>query len=72
MSSMKELSEFRHQLSNPLAALLSEAQLALLDRETLPAHAVESFERIERLALRIREMLRQQKQEEGGRMDDEG
>lgn len=60
-----EKSALRHELSNPLGAILGEAQLALLDRETLPAHAVESFERIERLALRIRAMLREPTQDEG-------
>ncbi len=57
-SPMNEMSELRHQLSNPLAALLSEVQLALLDRETLPDHGAETLERVERLALRMREMLR--------------
>ncbi len=62
-SPRSEMSELRHQLSNPLGALLTEVQLALLDRGTLPDHAVETLERVERLALRMREMLRKTKDE---------
>lgn len=53
------VADLRHRIANPLAALLTEAQLALLDRDTLPDHAVECFERIERLALRMRDMLKE-------------
>lgn len=60
-----KVAEFRHQLANPLGALLTEVQLALLDRETLPEHVVETFERIEHLALRMRDMLRKRKDNEG-------
>ncbi len=47
----------RHDLSNPLAAILAEAQLLLLNEESLDAETVEGLKEIEALARRMRDML---------------
>lgn len=52
-------SRLRHDLANPLGALLTETQMALFDRDTLPPETVATLERIEQLALRLRTILRQ-------------
>ncbi len=49
--------KLRHDLSNPLAAILAEAQLQLLNTETLPDDVVSSFRAIESLSRRMRDML---------------
>lgn len=47
----------RHDLANPLAAILAEAQLLLLNEADLDAETVEGLREIEALARRMREML---------------
>ena len=59
---MAELGEdpmrkLRHDLANPLAAILAEAQLLLLNESQLDAETVEGLREIEALARRMREML---------------
>lgn len=49
--------KLRHDLSNPLAAILAEAQLLLLNEGSLDAETVEGLREIEALARRMREML---------------
>ncbi|HXY69821.1 MAG TPA: histidine kinase dimerization/phospho-acceptor domain-containing protein [Gemmatimonadales bacterium] len=49
--------KLRHDLSNPLAAILAEAQLLLLNEAELSAETVEGLREIEALARRMREML---------------
>jgi len=49
--------KLRHDLSNPLAAILAEAQLLLLNEASLDAETVEGLHEIEALARRMREML---------------
>ena len=49
--------KLRHDLSNPLAALLAESQLLLLNEATLDAETVEGLREIEALARRMRDML---------------
>jgi len=51
------LRQLRHDLSNPLAALLAEAQLALLNAGRLDPDTVESLREIEALARRMRDVL---------------
>lgn len=51
------LRRLRHDLANPLSAILAEAQLLLLNPETLDPEVVTSLREIERLARRMREML---------------
>ncbi len=49
--------KLRHDLANPLAAILAEAQLLLLNEAELDAETVEGLHEIEALARRMREML---------------
>jgi len=49
--------KLRHDLANPLAAILAEAQLLLLNESQLDAETVEGLREIEALARRMREML---------------
>jgi signal transduction histidine kinase len=49
--------KLRHDLSNPLAALLAETQLLLLKADTLDQDTVGSLREIESLARRMREIL---------------
>ncbi len=49
--------KLRHDLANPLAAILAEAQLLLLNEAALDAETVEGLREIEALARRMREML---------------
>lgn len=51
------LRTLRHDLANPLAAILAEAQLLLLDEASLPPEAVRSLREIESLARRMRDIL---------------
>ena len=49
--------KLRHDLANPLAAVLAETQLLLLAPEHLNAEAVSSLKQIESLARRMRQIL---------------
>jgi len=49
--------KLRHDLANPLAAILAETQLLLLNEATLDAETLEGLREIEGLARRMREML---------------
>ena len=49
--------KLRHDIANPLAALLAEAQLLLLPGKLDP-ELTSSIKEIERLALRMRDILR--------------
>jgi signal transduction histidine kinase len=51
------LRRLRHDLSNPLSAILAETQLLLLNADTLDADTVASLKEIERLSRRMRDML---------------
>ncbi|MBM4186916.1 MAG: hypothetical protein FJ206_06355 [Gemmatimonadetes bacterium] len=54
----ERLATLRHDLANPLAALLAETQLLLMDAGQLPGAAVTSLREIEALAIRMRALLR--------------
>ena len=58
MSNPERLSKFRHDLSNPLSALLAETQLLLLNASRMDAETVSGLQEIEALAIRMRAMLR--------------
>ena len=58
MSDPERLSKFRHDLSNPLSALLAETQLLLLNAAHMDAETVSGLREIEALAIRMRAMLR--------------
>ena len=49
--------KLRHDLSNPLSAILAEAQLLLLE-ESLDDQAAQSMREIERLSHQMREILK--------------
>ena len=51
------LQTLRHDLSNPLAAILAETQLLLLNENQLDAETVESLKRMEALARKMRQIL---------------
>jgi signal transduction histidine kinase len=53
----EQLRTLRHDLSNPLSALLAEVQLQLMTSDGLPPETVQSLREIERLARRMREIL---------------
>jgi signal transduction histidine kinase len=48
----------RHDLSNPLSALLAETQLQLLNADQLVPEVATAFREIERLAQRMRDILK--------------
>ncbi len=58
------LSKLRHDIANPLAALLAEVQLTLMDADAIDEPVRRSLQEIERLAIRMRGVLRESK--EGG------
>ncbi len=49
--------QLRHDLANPLAALLAETQLMLLNANRLDPETVDSLHEIESLARRMRDIL---------------
>jgi len=49
--------KLRHDISNPLAALLAETQLLLLQADSLDEETAASLREIESLARRMREIL---------------
>jgi len=51
--------KLRHDLSNPLAAVLAEAQLILLTADALDAETVSGVKQIEALARKMRDILEQ-------------
>ena len=51
------LRKLRHDLSNPLAAVLAETQLLLLSPDHLNAETVAALKQIETLARRMRQIL---------------
>lgn len=53
------LAKLRHDLANPLAGLLAEVQLALLDGAGLTDELKTSLQEIEKLAIRMRTILRE-------------
>jgi hypothetical protein len=59
MSEPERLNKLRHDLSNPLSALLAETQLLLLNESQIDPTTVTSLREIEALAIRMRAMLRE-------------
>ncbi len=51
--------QLRHDLSNPLSAILAETQLLLLRSTELDQETVTSLKEIESLSRRMREILQQ-------------
>ena len=59
MSDIERLSKLRHDLSNPLSALLAETQLLLLNEAMIDPETLAGLREIEALAIRMRGMLRE-------------
>ena len=58
MIESERLGKLRHDLSNPLSALLAEIQLLLLNESQFDPETLTSLREIEALAIRMRAMLR--------------
>ena len=54
----QKLRKLRHDLANPLSAILAETQLSLLRADELDEETVSSLRQIEDLARRMRTLLR--------------
>jgi hypothetical protein len=59
MTDAERLSKLRHDISNPLSALLAETQLLLMHEDQFNEPTVTSLREIEALAIRMRTMLRE-------------
>lgn len=59
MTDADRLSQLRHDLSNPLSALLAETQLLLLNEAQMDPETLTGLKEIEALAIRMRTMLRE-------------
>ncbi|MEZ4457833.1 MAG: histidine kinase dimerization/phospho-acceptor domain-containing protein [Gemmatimonadales bacterium] len=59
MTEPDRLAKLRHDLANPLAGLLAEVQLLLLEPGQLAPETVTSLKEIESLAIRMRTILRE-------------
>jgi signal transduction histidine kinase len=59
MTESERLGKLRHDLSNPLSALLAEIQLLLLNESQIDPETLSSLRDIEALAIRMRAMLRE-------------
>jgi hypothetical protein len=59
MADPDRISKLRHDLSNPLSALLAETQLLLLNEAQIDPATVVGLKEIEALAIRMRTMLRE-------------
>jgi hypothetical protein len=59
MTDGERLSKLRHDLSNPLSALLAEIQLMLMNETHHDAETLAGLREIEKLAIRMRTLLRE-------------
>ena len=57
MVESEKLRKLRHDLSNPLAAMLAETQLLLLDADALSDEVVTGLRQIETLARKMRGII---------------
>ncbi|HWP37129.1 MAG TPA: histidine kinase dimerization/phospho-acceptor domain-containing protein [Gemmatimonadales bacterium] len=55
-----QVRRLRHDLANPLAAVLAEVQLLLLNTERYDEETLTALREIEKLARRMRDLLQQQ------------
>ena len=51
--------KLRHDLANPLSALLAETQLMLMNAEAYDEETLESLQEIEKLSRRMRDILKE-------------
>ena len=59
MDDAERLGKLRHDLANPLAALLAEVQLLLMEPGVLTPEVAGTIKEIEQLAIRMRTLLRE-------------
>jgi signal transduction histidine kinase len=59
MTEADSIRKLRHDLSNPLSALLAETQLLLLNEAQIDPETVAGLREIEGLAIRMRALLRE-------------
>jgi len=59
MTDTERLKKLRHDLSNPLSAMLAEIQLLLLDESRFDEETRTSLREVEAMAIRMRGMLRE-------------
>lgn len=59
MTPADRLARLRHDLASPLSAVLAEAELNLLQAESLPPDVVASLKSIHAAALKMRTLLRE-------------
>jgi signal transduction histidine kinase len=59
MKDPDRIGQLRHDLSNPLSALLAETQLLLLNESKIDPETLTGLKEIEALAIRMRTMLRE-------------
>ena len=59
MQESDRIGKLRHDLSNPLSALLAETQLLLLNEGQIDQETIASLREIEGLAIRMRAILRE-------------
>jgi signal transduction histidine kinase len=59
MKEAERLARLRHDLANPLAAVLAEVQLLLMDSHTLSEETQTSLRAIEAAAVKMRAVLRE-------------
>ncbi len=59
MDDAARLHKLRHDIANPLAALLAETQMLLMEPETLPPDVATALREIETMAIRMRTLLRE-------------
>lgn len=58
MTEPDPIAKLRHDLANPLAAILAETQLLLIGDEEMSADVKQALKEIEKLAIRMRAILR--------------
>ena len=63
MDDAESISRLRHSLANPLAALLAETQLLMLEDKNFDEGTLRALREIERLAIRMRGILRETQHE---------
>lgn len=59
MTELDPLARLRHSIANPLAALLAEVQLLLINPNGMDDTSVTGLREIEKLALRMRSVLQE-------------
>lgn len=62
MAEPDAIAKLRHDLANPLAAILAETQLLLIGDEEMSPDVKQALKEIEKLAIRMRAILRDTQQ----------